>query len=148
MKKFGLIFFLSLTIFFAISVDSLFAYTESFYDGSYLYMRYYVSGYTTEQLLYDRSGPRLRREIGLKNKFNLPWEIKLNLDFVLQGSIIGLTDPAEQWRTELSFERRFWKKWNFKAGYDQQHNISRLDENSPDNDGLNRTYFEIGWFFK
>lgn len=113
-------------------------------DENYFYIRRYIPAGTTEKLLYNRSGPTIKTEYGLKNKFNLSQRIKMNLDFILQGSIMGLTDPPEQWLMNLSFERSFWEILNLKIGYDKQHNISRGDDGSPKGFGISRTYAETG----
>lgn len=117
-------------------------------EESYFYIRHYIPQGTTEQLLYNRSGPTIKTEYGLKNRFSVPWQIKMNLDFILQGSIIGLTDPPEQWLMNLSFEKIFWKSVNLKIGYDKQHNISRPDNGSPKGFGISRTYAEAGYILK
>ncbi|MBI2591150.1 MAG: hypothetical protein HYW34_00515 [Candidatus Brennerbacteria bacterium] len=114
-------------------------------NESYFYIRRYMPSGTTEQLLYNRTGPTIKTEYGLKNRFGVPWQVKMNLDFILQGSIIGLTDPPEQWLMNLSFEKVFWKSLNLKIGHNRQYNISRGDAGSPKGFGLAGTFAEAGF---
>lgn len=137
--------FLFLFLISLVTAYPLIGLAEINHEESYFYIRRYIPAGTTEKLLYNRTGPTIKTEYGLKSKFNLPQQIKMNLDFILQGSVIGLTDPPEQWLINLSFERIFWKNFNLKIGYDKQHNISRGDNGSPKGFGIARTYFETGY---
>ena len=126
-------------------LNPLISIAEISHDESYFYIRRYIPAGTTERLLYNRTGPTIKTEYGLKSKFNLPQDIKMNLDFILQGSVIGMTDPPEQWLMNLNFERIFWKSLDLKIGHERQQNISRGDVGSPKGFGIARTYFETGY---
>lgn len=141
-NKKSLIFLLLITF---LTIYPLTGPAELTRNESYFYIRHYIPQGTTEQLLYNRSGPTIKTEYGLKNKFNLPQQIKMNLDFTLQGSVIGITDPPEQWLINLSFERSFWESLNLKIGHERQYNISRGDDGSPKGFGIARTFAEAGY---